>query len=304
MAQEIQKFIGFEAFKSVEDNGQYAIKTRWVFTEHDDESKGYKLKARLCMRRYTEQNTENIRVDSPTAHKDSLKLALAIGANENFEIISGDIKAAFLQGRSLDREVFVHPPIEAKQEGKLWLLQKGAYGLMDGSRLFYLEMKDKLEKLGMKQVSGDPVLFTMHKDGKLIGLVCIHVDDLFMAGNKIFQQVGKEKLFKLFRFFKVEMNSFKYLWSSIEKLNNGDITLNQNEYISKIEEVELPTKKTSCKINETERKEIRRVVGALLWVSLMTRPDLSFEVNKLFTSISNVRLHDYQLSKLNDFLVG
>ena len=128
MAQEIQKFIGFEAFKSVEDNGQYAIKTRWVFTEHDDVSKGYKLKARLCMRGDTEQNTENIRVDSPTAHKDSLKLALAIAANENFEIISGDIKAAFLQGRSLDREVFVHPPIEAKQEGKYGCYKRG---LMD-----------------------------------------------------------------------------------------------------------------------------------------------------------------------------
>ena len=53
---------------------------------------------------------------------------------------------------------------------------------MDGLRLFYLELKEKLLKLGMSEVSGDSALFTMQKDGKLIGLVCSHVDDLFMAG--------------------------------------------------------------------------------------------------------------------------
>ena len=92
------------------------------------------------MRGDTEENIDMIRADSPTAHKDSLKLALAIAANENFDLVSGDIKSAFLQGMSLDRQVYVVPPMEANEPGKLWLLEKGAYGLLDGSRLFYLEL--------------------------------------------------------------------------------------------------------------------------------------------------------------------
>ena len=44
MKDEIRKFENFGAFKTVDDNGQYAIRTRWVITENDDESKGYKLK--------------------------------------------------------------------------------------------------------------------------------------------------------------------------------------------------------------------------------------------------------------------
>ena len=44
-------------------------------TEHADESKGYKLKARLCMSVDRKQDIGNIRADSPTAHKESLKLA-------------------------------------------------------------------------------------------------------------------------------------------------------------------------------------------------------------------------------------
>ena len=43
------------------------------------------------MRGDRELDAENIRADSPTAHKDSLKLALSIAANENFQIISADI---------------------------------------------------------------------------------------------------------------------------------------------------------------------------------------------------------------------
>ena len=87
-----------------------------VYSEHDDQSKGYKVKSRLFMRGETEENTEKIRVDSSTAHKDSIKLALSIAANEDFDIISADVKAAFLQGRQLDRNVFVIPPPEANHE--------------------------------------------------------------------------------------------------------------------------------------------------------------------------------------------
>ena len=47
-----------------------------------------------------------------------------------------------------------------------------------------------------------------------------------------------------------------------------------------IEEASCPVKINAEQVNETERKTIRRVVGELLWVALMTRPDLSFEVNK------------------------
>ena len=237
MEDEIKKFENLSAFKKVKDTGQYAFKTRWVHTESEDASKGYTLKSRLCMRGDTEQNVENIRVDSPTTHKDTLKLALSLAANEGFAITSADIKSAFLQGRSLDRQVYVIPPKEAQQEGILWLLEKGAYGLLDGSRLFYLELKDKLLELGMKRVSGDLALFTLHVDGKFCGFICTHVDDLLMAGNDQFQKLVCDKLYKKFQFSKVEKNKFKYIGCEIEKLPNGDISLNQDQYIQQINDV-------------------------------------------------------------------
>ena len=41
--QEIQKFEKFSAFKRVKDDGQFAIKTRWVYSETDELSKGSSL---------------------------------------------------------------------------------------------------------------------------------------------------------------------------------------------------------------------------------------------------------------------
>ena len=295
---EIRKFADFDAFETVNDDGQYAIKTRWVVTEHDDVSKGYSLKARLCMRGDTEKEKDNVRADSPTAHKDALKLALAVAANEQFELISADIKSAFLQGRSLKRKVFVIPPPEAKQDGKLWLMKKAAYGLIDGSRLFYLQLKEKLEQLGMREVSGNSALFTMHSDGKLIGLVCSHVDDLLMAGNEKFKTILTDKVLKMFKFSKVEWKKFKYLGCQVEKLENGDISLNQNDYITNLDDVDIPAGRNSWKVNENERKIIRKVVGELLWVSLMTRPDLSFEVNRLSGNILDATIRDLKDAKL------
>ena len=298
MKDEIRKFEQFGAFKTVNDDGQYAIKTRWVVTEHEDESKGYKLKTRLCMRGDKEKDVDTVRADSPTAHKDTLKLALSIAANEQFDLISADIKSAFLQGKSLDRKVFVIPPPEAKQDGKLWLLEKAAYGLIDGSRLFYLELKTRLEKIGLREVSGNTALFTMHDEGKLIGLVCSHVDDLLMAGNQRFKKLVSDQILKSFLFSKVEWNKFKYLGCEVTKLDNGDISLNQNKYIQKLEEVHLPSGRNSWKVNEAERKTIRKVVGELLWVSLMTRPDLSFEVNRLSANITVATIRDLKDAKL------
>ena len=91
----------------------------------------------------------------------------------------------------------------------MWRLEKGAYGLLDGSRLFYLELKKTLEKLGMKTLSGDQAFFTMHKNGKLIGFVCVHVDDLLMSGNDLFNKLIINNLLKQFKFSKIEKQKFK-----------------------------------------------------------------------------------------------
>ena len=44
------------------------------------------------------------------------------------------MKAAFLQGSELDRDVFVLPPKKVRVPGELWKMVKRAYGFIDKMR--------------------------------------------------------------------------------------------------------------------------------------------------------------------------
>ena len=108
---------------------------------------------------------------------------LSIAANEQFNIKSLDVTSAFLQGYPLERDVFVLPPVEARMEGKIWKLKKSCYGLYDASRAWYLAVKEQLLKIGIKNLSGDDALFYLMKDGKMIDLCILYVDDFFDGWN-------------------------------------------------------------------------------------------------------------------------
>ena len=63
---------------------------------------------------------------------------MAVAANSNFKLASFDIRAAFLQSRTLDRDVFVERPPDIKQHGIIRRLKKPLYGLDDASCKFWL----------------------------------------------------------------------------------------------------------------------------------------------------------------------
>ena len=71
--------------------------------------------------------------DSPTVSKESFKMLMAVAANENFKLASVDIRAAFLQSKTLDRDIFMLPPPDIRKPGVIWRLKKPLYGLDDAS---------------------------------------------------------------------------------------------------------------------------------------------------------------------------
>ena len=65
-------------------------------------------------------------------------MLMAIAANHKFKVASANIKAAFLQSKVLDRDVFIEPPSDIKKTGYIWKLKKPLYSLDDASRKFWL----------------------------------------------------------------------------------------------------------------------------------------------------------------------
>ena len=96
-----------------------------------------------------------------------------------------DIKAAFLQGKPIERSVLIKPPKEFRKENIVWKLKKVAYGLTDAARSWYLRVLEVLVGLGMKESKCDKALFTWRKEN-LEGVVLLHVDDILYFGSRDF----------------------------------------------------------------------------------------------------------------------
>ena len=102
---ELKNLKDYDTFEEVIDCSQERISSRWVITvkeAHDGQKTKYK--ARLVVRGFQEETPPQS--DSPTVLRESNKLFTAVAANEGFEIVSVDIRAAFLQSKELNRDVF------------------------------------------------------------------------------------------------------------------------------------------------------------------------------------------------------
>ena len=101
------------------------------------------VKARLNISGDNE-DTSDMRKDSPTVRKGNIKIVLMIAATKHWEIKTSDVSNAFLQGVPIEREVFVNPPKERRVPGTIWKLKKMVYGLADASRGFFLSFSGEI----------------------------------------------------------------------------------------------------------------------------------------------------------------
>ena len=108
---ELDSWLKREVYDEVVDKGQSSVSVRWVITPKIVDGK-MTTKARLVAKGF--QEVQDFRTDSPTCSRESLRLMIAIIAAHKWHIQSIDVKTAFLQGRKIERSVFLRPPPEAK----------------------------------------------------------------------------------------------------------------------------------------------------------------------------------------------
>ena len=173
-----------------------------------------------------------------------MRLFDSVAALEHWTVITTDIKSAFLQRKELDRDIYVKPPTESKApQHIIWKLRHGLYGLKDGARQFYENIKEELLKLGFTQCKLDPAVFYIQEDKKLRGVICCHVDDFLHAGDQCFKRL-MNKLRLRFSAGKVEEKTFKYIGFGIKQLPSV-IIQDHSEYIDKIKNVTIDLKRAS-----------------------------------------------------------
>ena len=100
-----------------------------------------------------------------------------------------------------------------------------------------MRLQEELKKLGLHEVHSEGALFTYVVEGKLHGIIVSHVDDLLVVGDEKFKKEVEEKLASIFKFSKMEKDDFNYCGCRIRRKENGNIEIDQHEYIKAIENI-------------------------------------------------------------------
>ena len=297
--KEIENWRRNNVFEEVPDHGQKVVSVRWVFTDKYIDGK-HVTKARLVARGFEE--SELLQTDSPTCSEESIRLMTAIIASKGWRCNGIDVKAAFLQGKTIDRDVYIKPPPEIESQSILWKLNVCVYGLNDASRTWYLRVCEELKKLGAKQCRYESALFYWHHQGKLEGVISIHVDDLFWGGTDLFKRSIIAGFKEAFEIGKESSLTFQYLGLKI-KQSTDKIVIDQNNYAQSLCGILVSKERSTQKhlpLGVEEKKKLRTLIGQLSWVGTQTRPDILFECSELASSLKDAKVE--HLVKANKLL--
>ena len=205
-----------------------------------------------------------------------------------------DINNAFLNCE-LSETVFKAQPLGFKDLSKpnhVCRSNKAIYGLKQAPRAWYITLKNAILQLGFHNSKADSFLF-IYSHGSNLCYFLVYVDDLVIIGNNstlvatIIKQLGD--------MFSLKDMSFLHFFLGIEVIpTRAGLFLSQHKYvrelldhtrISSAKDVSTPLSTTQSfqLVDGTvivDRSKFRRIIGSLQYISL-TRPDISFAVNKL-----------------------
>ncbi|GKV48172.1 hypothetical protein SLEP1_g54998 [Rubroshorea leprosula] len=166
--------------------GKKAIGVKWVYkTKLKENGEIDKFKARLVAKGYKQEfGIDYKEVYALVARHDTIRLVIALAAQNSWPLYQLDVKSAFLHG-DLDEEVFIHQPpgyVKAGNEHKVYKLKRALYGLKQAPRAWYSRIESYFLKEGFEKCPYEHTLFIKSEDGKML-IVCLYVDDLIYTGN-------------------------------------------------------------------------------------------------------------------------
>lgn len=301
--EEAWRLAMLEEIASIEENktwrlvdlptGHRPIGLKWVYKlKKDAQGVVVKHKARLVAKGYVQRaGVDFDEVFAPVARLDSVRLLLALAAQEGWMAHHMDVKSAFLNGELVE-EVYVGQPPGFEvvgEENKVYRLDKALYGLRQAPRAWNTKLDTTLKKIGFRQSPLEHGLYARGDGGRRL-LVGVYVDDLvIVGGDSIMIDKFKRQMMDEFKMSDLGSLSF-YLGIEVHQ-KDGVITLNQAAYASRIVEkaglagcnpcttpmeprLRLSKESTASPVNATE---YRSLVGSLRYL-VNTRPDLAYAV--------------------------
>ncbi|KAH9392459.1 hypothetical protein TYRP_005538 [Tyrophagus putrescentiae] len=293
--KEMSSMLKNEVFEEVpETRDLRVISSKWVFKRKMNAAGAVtRHKARLVAQGYVQRfNVDYWETYAPTVAATTLRTFLTVCKLKRLRINQVDVTTAFLYG-DIDGEIYLRPPTAYSTPGQVWRLRKSIYGLKQSPKCWSHKLNAILEKQGFYPTKSDRCLFVRGDATTNQAYILVYVDDCLIAAQTdeelatIKQELKKDfeiqDLGKLGMFIGVE---FKETGKNI-------LAASQRRYIDELSErfnvTDAHTRELLPVVNpqELENEPIdetipyRSIVGGLLYIASMTRPDISAPVSYL-----------------------
>lgn len=281
------------------------IDSKWVFKVIQGSSTGECCyKARLCARGFLQrQGVDYNETFAPVIHYDSLRAFLAKTTQEDYELIQFDVCTA-LYGE-LEEEIFMKVPESLAVEGSSNVgkdyackLNKSLYGLKQSPRCWNRKFSEFLKKFNFSQGDADQCIFKGCVGGVDVFLA-LFVDDGLVASES--SRVLKAVITYLKSAFEITIgDASRFVGLQIErnrvtKKVEKTMFIHQSEYAEKIlrkfgmfdaKPVSVPADPNAVLYpaedeDECDSVPYREAVGSLMFLAVVSRPDIAFTVNSV-----------------------
>jgi hypothetical protein len=247
-------------------------------------------------------------VFAPTARQSSIRLILAISAIEDLHLRTVDISHAFINGE-LEEEIYMKQPEGFQEHGPDYVckLNRSLYGLKQASRVWNKKLHGTLISMGFKRLESDRSIY-LYVRGDVRIIMPVVVDDMTLASKspEALDNFVKE-LSQHYELRDLGTTSYFLGIEITRDRPNHTVSLCQHQYIlnmldrfklSDCNPVSTPMDPGLCldaSMGASTDEEIafmRQVpylsaVGALMYLAITTRPDITNAVSILARFNSN-----------------
>lgn len=279
----------------VNDGKQKLIDNRWVYKKKTNaEGQVVRYKARLVARGFGQvHGVDFFETYSPVMKLKSFRLLLALAASRRMKIKYFDVTTAFLNGELEERVVMRQPDGYNDGTNRVYLLRRSLYGLKQASRCWNQRFVAVIAAAGLVQSDREPCVFYKERssDNEPLLWLGIYVDDGMVIADK------DEDIDRLLQVLMAEFqikthDGDQFLGMEVQANAEGHIRIGQRAYAERVVEryrmessfpVSTPVdhNRVPClSSNSRSASEFpyRSAVGSLNYLSVATRPDISFAV--------------------------
>ena len=255
---------------------------------------------------------------SPVASHVGMRILVSLTVKENlFPLRQMDISNAFIYGR-LDNYIYIQLPKghpERRRNDYVWRTKSSIYGLSQSPMVWNRSLDTFLKAQDLKQLISEQCLYVREKDGEILLLLVVYVDDLLFSGREREVIQFKNAINKQFK-LKTKQFAEDYVGIQLnQKPENGSVELHQRKHIEdslkkfdlldtqRIYSTPMDTNMNVVRSEEDDMldqdqiKKFQTLVGSLNYLTTCSRPDIAYSVCMLAQKASKPSVKDLERGK-------